>query len=371
MTFFLEQYRIFSCLSIACLNKRRLKSSDDLRRGNLLRRVVDAPQLGDDGALAGVDDLLAVAERELHRADVVDHPHEPARLDGRRLVAAEHRAVEGDVPLDHAGAERDGRHTRGESDLVAAVADRHHREEISQGLDDPQVQLFRLARVRRRAVEQHEVVLTQDVDGALDLLHRAHPRREDDRDFEGPTGAQERVVGQARRSDLDRDRVELPEELHAGLVPGRGEPVDALLAAVLVDLLVLLQAELETPLEVAVGRTEDVLSRLGELLGRVDDLDGTLLELDRGATGGLGRVDELLRVLHRPVVVDADLGGDVAGVPVADGDSSDADDLTAAHSDCLLESRLTQRLPLRVPPYNRTKCCPMSNYLKTISFYSP
>lgn len=109
--------------------------------------------------------------------------------------------------------------------------------------------------------------------------------------------------------------------------------MDALLAAVLVDLLVLLQAELETPLEVAVGRTEDVLSRLGELLGRVDDLDGTLLELDRGATGGHGRIDELLRVLHRAVVVDADLGGDVAGVPVTDGNSSDADDLTTAHSD--------------------------------------
>jgi hypothetical protein len=33
-------------------------------------------------------------------------------------------------------------------------------------------------------------------------------------------------------------------------------------------------------------------------------------------------------------VVDADLGGDVAGVPVTDGNSSDADDLTTAH-DCL------------------------------------
>lgn len=155
-----------------------------MRRGNLLRRVVDAPQLGDDGTLRGVHDLQAVAERELHRADVANHPREPDRLDGRRLVAAEHRTVERDVPLDHTGAERDGRHARGETDLVAAVADRHRREEISQGLDDPQVQLFRLARVRRRAVEQHEVVLTQDVDGTLDLLHRAHPRREDDRNIE-------------------------------------------------------------------------------------------------------------------------------------------------------------------------------------------
>src|SRR5688572_28925524 len=84
----------------------------------------DAAQLGPAGQLAGVDALDAVAQRALDVADVLDQAHEAADLDAGRLIGAPHRAVEGEVALDEAGALRDRGPGRRQPDLVARVADR-------------------------------------------------------------------------------------------------------------------------------------------------------------------------------------------------------------------------------------------------------
>jgi hypothetical protein len=57
----------------------------------------------------------------------------------------------------------------------------------------------------------------------------------------------------------------------------------------------------------------------------IDDVHGALLELHRAASRHNGQVDQLLRDLDIPVVVDPDLRDDVAGMSVADQGVSDSD----------------------------------------------
>src|SRR5262245_1509529 len=66
-----------------------------------------ATQLRADRELALVDALDAIAQRALDVADVLDQPHEAADLDGSRLIGTPHRAIEREVALDEACAERD------------------------------------------------------------------------------------------------------------------------------------------------------------------------------------------------------------------------------------------------------------------------
>src|SRR5215471_17841123 len=83
-----------------------------------------AAQLAAARQLAGVDALDAVAERALDVADVLDQPHEAADLDRGGLIGAPHRAVEREVALDEARAQRDRGPGRRQADLMAGVADR-------------------------------------------------------------------------------------------------------------------------------------------------------------------------------------------------------------------------------------------------------
>jgi uncharacterized protein len=111
----------------------------------------------------------------------------------------------------------------------------------------------------------------------------------------------------------------LVDEVDGRLVPAGRRPVHRLVPTVRVDLLVLRLSELEASLEIAVLLPEGRLSRLLQLLWRVDDFDCALLEFDRLATGKRCDIDEPLGDLGVAVVVDADLGEDVTGMSVADG----------------------------------------------------
>src|SRR5262249_42185392 len=102
-------------------------------------------------------------------------------------------------------------------------------------------------------------------------------------------------------------------------VPRGGEPVDVLALAVLVDLAVLVLAELHAVAVVDVGHPAPGGVALDvPLVARGADLRGALLELDGVATGLGGHVDQLERVLQLTVVVDADLAADVDGTARAD-----------------------------------------------------
>jgi hypothetical protein len=115
-----------------------------------------------------------------------------------------------------------------------------------------------------------------------------------------------------RRGDLVVRRLVRLDEREALEIPGGGEPLDAAPAAVAVDLVVVLAAQLEAFLLLACRRPPRALARRVELLLRVDDVDRPLLELDGIATGVDRDVDQLFRDLETAVVVDPDFRDDVA-----------------------------------------------------------
>src|SRR5690606_15691656 len=283
-----------------------------------------------------VDPLHAVAEGRLDGADVADQAAQAAGLDGRGLVGAPHGAVEGDVALDEGGAEGDGGQGGLQAGLVAGVADGDVRVLLLEGVDHPQVELLGLRRVGGGGVAEQDVVRAQDLDRVADLLRGGHAGGQDDRAAGGAQCAQQLVVGEGGGGDLVGGDVELLQEGDGLGVPRGGEPGDALLPAVGVDLAVLLLAELHAVPVVDVGHPApggvafDV-----PLVARGADLRGALLELDGVAAGFGGGVDQLERVLDVAVVVDADLAGDVdgaAGAGLAGTERADAG--VGAHDRC-------------------------------------
>gem|GEM_PF-4065765 len=272
-----------------------------------------------DRDLALVEPDLAVAADGLPHPDVPNETSEPLRLDARALVGTEHGTIQRDMTLDHAGTENSCHERRREADFVTAVPHRKVPVSLPERPDCPEVELVVLGRVGRDGVKNHEShTVREDRDGSVDLLLRAHPRREDDRPPLRHRVLQEPGVRQGRRSDLVARRLELIDEVDAPLVPARSEPLDSVLLAVGIDLLVLLVPELEPSLEVTVRRTERVLPGPFELLGGVHHVDVALLELDRVAASRNRRVDETLGDTHIAIVVDADLGHNVHRMVVSD-----------------------------------------------------
>ena len=130
--------------------------------------------------------------------------------------------------------------------------------------------------------------------------------------------AQQGVVGERGRSDLKAWRIEPIDEIHRLLIPAGGQPRHLHLAAIAVDQLVFILAELQAALEVAIGQAERTLPRLGQFLRSIHHIHGALLELDRVAAGGHGHADEPARDIDISVMVDADLGNNVHGTTGAD-----------------------------------------------------
>ena len=106
-------------------------------------------------------------------------------------------------------------------------------------------------------------------------------------------------------------------------------------------------------LQVTVGLAEWALARTGELLRGIHDVDGPLLELHRVAAGGDGDADQTLRDVDVAIMVDTDLGDDVAGLPVTDKRIADS------HTFHLRSQGLRGRGPGSTPPRTRswsTRC---------------
>jgi hypothetical protein len=135
------------------------------------------------------------------------------------------------------------------------------------------------------------------------------PGRDDERAAGGLHDAEELGVGQRRRGGLVARRLEALHELDRRLVPARREPHDAAVAAMAVDGLELLSAELDLALVLDIGHSPPGRIALDlPLIARHAQLRGALLELDGIAAGERGAIDELPGEIERPVVVDADLG---------------------------------------------------------------
>jgi hypothetical protein len=158
----------------------------------------------------------------------------------------------------------------------------------------------------------------QDVDGVVDLFQRTHARGDEGQLALGGDGVDQVVMGQHGRGDLVIGQVVAGQELLAGQVPGRREPGHAHLAAIGVDGVIFRLAEFQAFLLGALGITPRTLARLVEDVGRIDDVDGALLELHGVKAGLIGRLDQGLGDIEVTIVVDADLGdqeGAVGGRP--------------------------------------------------------
>ena len=122
------------------------------------------------------------------------------------------------------------------------------------------------------------------------------------------------------RRDLVRRHVELGEEVGALEVEGGGEERDSELLRERLQLLVLGPLELERLAVLAVGGAVAVLVlvRLRVGLAGVETAVVALLQLDRVRARLLRRLEQLLRLLDRALVVMAHLGDHIAVGRVAD-----------------------------------------------------
>jgi len=133
-------------------------------------------------------------------------------------------------------------------------------------------------------------------------------------------------VSQASGGDLIAGGIEGGKEVYRGLVPARGEPEDATVAAVLVNLSILAGVEFQTLAIFEVGH--DSPGRFPgnvALLGWDAKLGRAFLELHGVATGLDGGVDQLLGDCQVAVVVDADLGNEKGGAGLTNDAGPDGD----------------------------------------------
>ena len=154
------------------------------------------------------------------------------------------------------------------------------------------------------------------LDRAVDVLQVAHPRGDEGVLPLSGHRLKELLVHRHGGGNLVVLEVELLEEPQALGVPGGGEPIDAELTAVAIDLLVLFLAELEAFLLRPLRGAPGAFSRRVQQLARVHELDGPLLELDGIAAGFAGDLDQLLGDVDVPIVVDADLSNDEDAHPL-------------------------------------------------------
>src|SRR5262249_5719315 len=141
--------------------------------------------------------------------------------------------------------------------------------------------------------------------------------------------AQQRVIGDRRRADLDERHAERRDAFHRWLVPARRRPGDAPCAAVPIDLVVLLRVELDAMPVLEVRETPPRRVALAVPLLRWNaQLGRALLELDAVASRRDRAVDEALRHVEGAVVVDADFGDHVHGLAVSDRSPPDGSPAT-------------------------------------------
>src|SRR2546430_1233163 len=121
--------------SIVCATRGRPATSrtfffgnrcDPPRAGMIARTSMASArpsELGHDRTLTFIDPFDPIAQGRLHRADIPHQPLEPLRLDGRCVVAAPQRPVQGDVSFDDTSAQGRRRYAGLKPDLLPRIAD--------------------------------------------------------------------------------------------------------------------------------------------------------------------------------------------------------------------------------------------------------
>ena len=254
------------------------------------------------------------------------------------VIPARHVLVHGEVLLDDARAQRDGR--KGHRRPQGVVAETHgHGEGAAQHGDVEQADAAVVGGIDGDAVQQRDVfvALTADrLDGLLDLPQSRHARGDEHRpSLRGHVG-EERQIHDVHGGDLEERHVERLQQIGFLDREDAGAELHAPRLAVALGDDVLLGRELICAHHLA-QRAEVLL--LVRVLGIAVVLffgdEGRLaprLELDRVGTGVGGCVDQRAAEVHVAVMVGADLRDDVRRVPFADGDIPQHDRVHATPS---------------------------------------
>ena len=119
--------------------------------------------------------LAAAAHRLLHPANAVDHLGEFIGQQAHLVVVAFHRAIEGDVFLDHHSAKGCGGNRHFNASFMAGIA--HGRlGQVAQPLEVAQIDVLEGGGIRGIAVQQHVAgaLVLEVADAGADLHFRSH-----------------------------------------------------------------------------------------------------------------------------------------------------------------------------------------------------
>mmetsp|Transcript_58573 Transcript_58573/g.166629 ORF Transcript_58573/g.166629 Transcript_58573/m.166629 type:complete len:275 (-) Transcript_58573:314-1138(-) len=238
--------------------------------------IVQAPlQLRALLRLQRQDVRLLVRAGGVARAQVADELGQPGRLQGGRVVGALPRAVLGEVALDPLRAHRVCRNVYGNAQVVPRKADALDAVLVLflQQSDVEQADVLERHGVSRGAIVQHDAVRgvaahLPEFDDLLDLVLGGHAC--------GNVDLPSIVVAKifhhvpmhvGRRSNLNQTWVQLYDLFCGGEVPGGARVLDADRLAVLLQLAMVVEAQLEKLAVLAVGRAERVLRiRVGRVV---------------------------------------------------------------------------------------------------------
>ncbi len=262
-------------------------------------------------------------------AAVLNQPRQLLRLQREGGVRSAVRPGQGDVLFDDAGAQRDGGHRRGGPQRVIRQTG-DAAEVLGQARDHAQVGVGVPGRIGADAMQQG--------DGRSGFPRRLHCRRDLARaghaggDDQGPSGARgpadQRQVDRFEGGDLEGRRVQPLEQLHGGLVEGRGETGDATAVCAREQRLVPFEGREGFRIEVVEGAPRPEAALDDEARASVvegDGVGGIGLQLDRVRAGLGGGVDQLQRPLQASIVVARQLGDHIGRTIRPDRTSGDGE----------------------------------------------
>ena len=239
-------------------------------------------------------------------------------------------AAEGQVLLDHTGAQRHRRQRDLGSQGVVGKAHRDIKNLRHRG-HCAQIRVRRMGGIIADAVQENEGLrsrLAQGIHRQLHLVQGGHPGGQDDRLVEACDVLKQPGVGQFTGRDFERRNVQSRKHVSTVFVEGGGKKQDPSFPAVGGKVPVLTLAQFQPPQHVPLGFGGicpfQLIGSLGGAGGRqVLRLEG--LELDRIRAGGDRSVDQASGRAQIAVVVDSRLCDDETGVARSHRTLADSD----------------------------------------------
>ena len=253
------------------------------------------------------------------------------------VVVALHGAIEGDVFLDHHGAQGGGGNGYFDSPFMAGIA--HGRlGQVAQTLEVAQVDVLERGGIGGIAVEQHVAgpFVLEMANAGADLHFRGHAGGADQGFAGGGQAGEQGVVGEIGRRHLEAFHPPAVELVEAGFIPRGTEGHQAFAGGVVKAAEQLVITELKS--------LEQIQGVLGAQIGghvvavaRIAVQPAHVPHLELGAVRPcqMGGINQLESGVEIAVVVVADLGDQEAGSVIANAAGADLEPVggTTGHGD--------------------------------------